>query len=286
MSLAERRRCVAFLVDTYQVSERHACQAMNIHRSSYRFVGKRGEVDATHERIVAVSRRYDYWGYRKIYALLRDEQVRVSRERVRLVRRREGLQLPKKQRKRKPLGMSTTRVNRARHPGHVWSYDFVFDQTLDGRRLKCLTVLDEFTRQGLAVDIARSLTARDVVATLARLFAVHGRPQCIRSDNGPELVANAVQKWLGDQHVGTHYIAPGSPWENAYCESFNSILRTTCLNRWVFSSMLEARVVCRQWLDEYNRVRPHGALRGMNPEQYLRQWQQDEQVLQPKSLTL
>lgn len=286
MSLAERRRCVTYLTDTYGVSERRACQAMQIHRSSYRFKPKRDPVDAVHRRVVELSQRYPYWGYRKMCDLMQAEGNGIGRERVRLIRRREGLQVPARRHKRRVLGCSTTWVHRASYPGHVWSYDFVFDQTEDGRRLKCLTVVDEFTRQGLAITVGRSLTAVDVIATLDSLFETVGRPECLRSDNGPELISDKVQSWLKQRHVNTHYIDPGSPWQNAYGESFNSIFRTTCLDRWLFSSMAETRAVIKQWLEEYNTVRPHGSLNGMNPEQYLDHWQSCHADLQPEALTL
>jgi len=283
VSLAERRRCVTYLRNEYEISERRACQAMQMNRSSYRYVGGQELVDERYQRVVQLSRQYPYWGYRKIYDLLRGQGI--SRERVRLIRRREGLQVVRKRRKRRLLGTTTQWVHQACFPNHVWSYDFVFDQTEDARQLKCLTVVDEFTRQGLAIRIGRSLTAGDVIRILDELFREHGRPACLRSDNGPELVAATVQKWLKEKHVDTHYIDPGSPWQNAYNESFNSIFRTTCLDRWLFSSMTEARVVTDYWLNEYNTVRPHGSLGGLTPEQFLQRWTEANTIQQPESLT-
>lgn len=285
MSLAERRRCVTYLRKTYALSERRACQALSMHRSSYRYGTREATQDVAYQRVVGLSGRYPYFGYRKIFDLVRHEPERVSRERVRTIRRREGLQVVTKRRKRRVLGMTTEWVHRAAYPGHVWAYDFVFDQTKDGRQLKCLTVVDEFTRQGLAIELGRSLTAGDVIRTLERLFQAHGRPACLRSDNGPELVSMAVQQWLRAHHVDTHYIDPGAPWQNAYNESFNSIFRTTCLDRWLFVSLTEAKVVIQQWLDEYNTVRPHGSLEGLCPEQFLQRWN-TERFNQPESLTL
>jgi transposase InsO family protein len=286
VSLAERRRCVTYLRNGYGVSERRACQAMQLNRSSYRYVGRQETVDATYRQVIELSQRHPYWGYRKIYDLLKGAGVAISRERVRLIRRREGLQVVRKRRKRRLLGTTTQWVHRALYPNHVWSYDFVFDRTEDGRSLKCLTVVDEFTRQGLAIRVARSLTAGDVVRILEELFQHHGRPVCLRSDNGPELVSAAVQDWLKSHHVDTHYIEPGSPWQNAYNESFNSIFRTTCLDRWLFVSLTEARVVINQWLEEYNTIRPHGSLGGRAPEQFLQCWTQQQTSQQPKTLTL
>jgi transposase InsO family protein len=258
---------------------------MQVNRSSYRHVGNRERFDEACQQVISLSQRYPYFGYRKIYDLMRGAAIRISRERVRLIRRREGLQVVQKRRKRRLLGTTTQWVHRARYPNHVWSYDFVFDQTEDRRTLKCLTVVDEFTRQGLDIRVGRSITAGDVIRILDELFQMHGRPVCIRSDNGPELVSHAVQGWLQDKHVGMHYIDPGSPWQNPYNESFNSIFRITCLDRWLFSSMTEARVVIQQWLEEYNTIRPHGSLGGMNPEQFLRCWAEGNMNQQPKSLT-
>lgn len=228
-------------------------------------------VDAAHQRVVQLSERYNYWGYRKIHDLLKGD-VSIGRERVRLIRRREGLQVRRKQKKKRPLGRSTRWVYRAEYPNHVWSYDFVHDQTMDGRRLKFLTIVDEFYRGGLAVDCSRSLTAPDVIRALARLIRHHGRPECLRSDNGPEFIATEVQRWLQRNGIDTHYIEPGSPWQNPYNESFNSIFRTTCLNRWAFETVAEAKIITTQWLDEYNRVRPHGSLAGRSPSQFKKEW--------------
>lgn len=258
---------------------------MDIHRSSYRYGTRNAQRGKAYQRTMALSEKYRYWGYRKIFELLRGEGTRIGRERVRVIRRREGLQVVRKRRKRKVFGTTTQWVHKACYPNHVWSYDFVFDQTEDGRKLKCLTVVDEFTREGLEIRIGRSLTAGDVVRILEELFAIHGRPDCIRSDNGPELVAAAVQNWLQENRVKTHYIEPGSPWQNAYNESFNSIFRTTCLDRWLFSSLTEARVVVDQWLEEYNTVRPHGSLGGMTPQAFLHNWKQENTNHKPKTLS-
>ena len=284
MSLAERRRCVTYLRNEYDISERRGCQAMQMNRSSYRYQGQRQLVDAAYREVIRLSQRYPYFGYRKIYDLMREGWT-ISRERVRLIRRREGLQVVRKRRKRRLLGMTTQWVHRAEYPNHVWSYDFVFDQTEDARQLKCLTVVDEFARLGLTIRLGRSLTACDLTRILDELFRQHGRPACIRSDNGPELVSRHVQKWLKEKRVKTHYIDPGSPWQNPFNESFNSIFRTTCLDRCLFSSLTEARVIVDHWLEEYNTIRPHGSLGGMNPEQFLQRWAEGKLIQQPKSLT-
>lgn len=201
--------------------------------------------------------------------------VQFQGGRSRLIRRRKGLQVVKKRRRRKVLGQSTHWVYRAMHPDHVWSYDLVHDQTMDGRRLRCLTVVDEFTRESLAIVISRSLTSDDVIRALETLIRRRGRPECLRSDQGPEFIVKAVKEWLEERSIGTHYIDPGSPWQNAYGESFNSIFRTTCLNRWAFESVREACAVIESCRGEYNDIRPHGSLRGRSPAQFMKDWAGD-----------
>ena len=214
-----------------------------------------------------LSRRHPRYGYRRITALLRRKGWRVNRKRVYRLWRREGLKVPVKQRKRRRLGSSDNSVVRrkAEHINHVWSYDFVMDQTEDGRRLKLLPVLDEYTRECLTLEVARNMKARDVIEVLEHLLIVRGAPEYIRSDNGSEFIADAIKKWLADIGVKTLYIEPGSPWENAYSESFNSRLRDELLNREVFGNMLAARVLLGDWRLEYNHRRPHSSLDYMTP---------------------
>jgi putative transposase len=177
----------------------------------------------------------------------------------------------KKARKRCPVGTNTAVPTRAAHPNHVWSYDFVHDATTDGRRLKCLTVLDEYTREGLTIDCARSITAGDVVQVLQQLFAQRGAPGYVKSDNGPEFIAQQVTNWLRAHQVDTTFIEPGSPWQNGHNESFNGVFRDGCLDRWLFTSVQEARRLIIHWLEEYNHERPHGALDGLTPAAFAAQ---------------
>jgi putative transposase len=223
------------------------------------------------QRIHTLSECYPRFGYWKIYYLLKAEQWGVNRETVRRIRKHEGLQVIRKACKRRPMGTSTTTPTRAAHPNHVWSSDFGHDETTDGRRLKCLTVLDEYTREGLAIYCARSITADDVVQVLQRLFAQHGAPGYVKSDNGPEFIAQRVTTWLHAHHVDTHFIEPGSPWQNGHNESFNGVFRDGCLNRWLFTSVQEARRIISNWLKEYNHERPHGALDGLTPRAFAAQ---------------
>jgi putative transposase len=265
VSLAAKRCAAEYLQEVYSVSERRACVVLSLHRSSARRKPGHDQRCGLVARIHALSERYPRFGYRKLYHLLKTEDARVSRERVRLIRKQEGLQVVKKPRKRRPLGVSTALPTRAEYPNHVWSYDFLHDETTDGRRLKCLTLLDEYTREGLAIYCARSITANDVVRVLDALFSQRGAPACLKSDNGPELMAKQVTAWLKERRVKTHFIDPGSPWQNGHNESFNGVFRDGCLNRWVFYSVTEAQRVIAQWLDEYNHERPHGSLNGMTP---------------------
>jgi transposase InsO family protein len=195
----------------------------------------------------------------------------VNRETVRRIRKHEGLQVIKQVCKRRPMGTSTTTPTRAAHPNHVWRYDFVQDETTDGRRLKCLTIIDEYTREGLEISCARSITAADVVQVLRRLFAQRGAPMYVKSDNGPECIAQRVTTWLREQRVHTHFIAPGSPWQNGHNESFNGVFRAGCLNRWLFTAVQEAKRIIGHWLEEYKHERPHGALDGLTPRAFARQ---------------
>lgn len=257
-----------YLVSDYGISERRACRVIALARSTHRSrpcPARRIELTA---EIVRLSYAYPRFGYRKIHTLLVNAGRRVSRETVRLIRKRDGLQVRKKQQKKRLLGQSTTQLQQAQHPNHVWSYDFVFDQTTDGRTLKHLTVVDEFTHEGLMIYLNRSVTSGDVIRCLDYLFDLYGTPECIKSDNGPEFVANRVQAWLKQRHVKVRYIDPGRPWQNGHNESFNGVFRDGCLDRWSFYSVAEARRVVEHWLEEYNTIRPHGAINMMTPHAF------------------
>jgi transposase InsO family protein len=213
-------------------------------------------------RMLELVRRHPRYGYRRITALLRQDGWVVNRKRIHRLWRQAGLKVPQKQRKRRRLGHSANGILRRRpeYPNHVWCYDFLKDQTTDGRPLKLLPIEDEYTRECLTLDVARSITAQDVIRTLGRLFAERGAPRFLRSDNGPEFIAQALRAWLPRCGVQTLYIAPGAPWENAYSESFHSRLRDELLDRELFTSVLEARVLMEDYRQEYNQRRPHSAL--------------------------
>lgn len=266
MSLAERRQAARYLEGSYRVSERRVCRVVRLARSTKRRRLQRQERDVVlRGAIHRLATRYPRFGYRKVYIKLKAAGHAVGRDRVRLIRKQEGLGVVKKPKKRRHVGTTTAPVTQAHAPNHVWSYDFVHDQTADGKRLKFLTVLDEFTRQGLTIECDRHITSGDVLRVLQRLFAERGPPGCLKSDNGPEFIATAIQHWLAEARVQTRYIDPGKPWQNGHVESFHAVLRDGCLNRWLFLSLREARVLMTAWLHEYNRERPHGALKGLTP---------------------
>ncbi len=232
---------------SFCVSERRACRVIDQPRSSQRHASEKATKDAAlSRRMVALSRKNPRYGYRRVWALLRREGWEVNKKRVQRLWREADLKVPARQHKRRRVGSSHNGCTkrRAEYVDHVWSYDFAMDSTEDGRRLKLMPVVDEYSRECLSIDVERSITSEEVVDTLGRLFSERGAPEYIRSDNGPEFVAEAVKRWLTVSGVGTLYIEPGSPWENAYSETFISRMRDELLNREVFSSTSRRR---RYW---------------------------------------
>ena len=245
------------------VSERRACAALEQHRSTQRKV-PRGHDDE--ERLtadtIALARQYGRYGYRKIAGLLEQAGWLVNDKRVERIWRREGLKVPHKQPKRGRLWLADGSCIRLRpeHRNHVWSYDFVEDRTHHGRKYRMLNVIDEFTHECLAIRVARKLKAIDVIDVLSDLFILRGIPGHIRSDNGPEFVAKAVQEWITAVGAKTAYIEPGSPWENGYVESFNARLRDELLDGEIFYTLREAQIVIESWRRHFNTIRPHESL--------------------------
>jgi putative transposase len=242
-------------------------------RSSQRYEGRKiGRDRALLERMVTLWRENPRYGYRRVWALLRREGWPINKKRVHRLWRQEGLKVPEKQHKRRRLLLGGSENGctrrRAEHKDHVWSYDFVMDLTEDGRRLKMMPVVDEYTRECLSIDVERSITAEDVVASLTSLFCSRGEPSFIRSDNGPEFIAKAVKQWLEASEVETLYIEPGSPWENAYSETFISRFSDELLKREVFTDLLEAKVLVDDYREHYNHRRPHSALGYLTPSEF------------------
>ncbi|PZP09962.1 MAG: IS3 family transposase, partial [Sphingomonas hengshuiensis] len=263
LSPARRRRCIDHIRMMIPVSEPRLCRVLGQHRSTQRKVLRGADDEAAlTEDIIALARQYGRYGYRRVTALLRDAGWHVNRKRVERVWRREGLKVPQRQPKRGRLWLNDGSCIRLRpeYPGHVWSYDFVEGRTHDGRKYRILSIIDEAGRECLALPVARKLKSDDVLAALVELFVTRGPPAHIRSDNGPEFIATAVQQWLAQIGVKTLYITPGSPWENGYCESFNGTLRDELLNGEIFYSLAEARILIEAWRRHYNTVRPHSSL--------------------------
>jgi putative transposase len=250
------------------VSERRACQVISQPRMTQRYKTKQPDKDkALTAQIRELAKKYKRYGYRMITAKLRQEGWNVNHKRVQRIWQKEGLQVPYRRKFKKAKGGSenSCALRKAEYINHVWTYDFMSDQTEDGRSLKFLTVLDEWTRESLTIEVGRSIKSKDVIAVLEYLFTVRGAPGFIRSDNGPEFIADAIKKWLAENHVETLHIEPGSPWQNGYIESFNGRLRDEVLNREVFYSVKEAKVVVEDWRLEYNNHRPHSGLDYMTP---------------------
>lgn len=214
------------------------------------------------KRITELASQYGRYGYKRIAGLLRMEGWEVNKKRVERIWREEGLKVPQKQRRRARLWLADGSCIRLRpeYSDHVWSYDFVTDQTEDGRPFRILTIVDEFTREGLATVVQRRFRSIDVIEVLAGLFLTRGMPKHIRSDNGPEFTSKAIRKWLRNLEVGPLFIEPGSPWENGYNESFNGKLRDEFLNGEIFYTLEEARILIERWRVHYNTKRPHSAL--------------------------
>ena len=270
VSLASRREMARYLQEAHLVSERRACEVVSICRSSKRREPSRRDAELI-KRLIELSEKHSRFGYRKIWKLLVKEGFCVSRERVRLIRKTEGLRIAPKKRKQKPRrGTSSGLPTRAAYRNHVWTYDFMHDQTTDGKRLRFLTVIDEYTKEGLLIEAGRSLTSGDVLRVLKELFSIFGEPEFLRSDNGSEFTAHQVTDWLEKETgVKTLFINPGCPWENGMGESFNNIFRDGCLNRWLFDSVQQAKDESDVWLQEYNHVRPHGALGLLTPKEFI-----------------
>ncbi len=264
MSPARRRRAINHIREQLaDVSERRVCRVIGQSRSTQRREPKisKYEEELT-RRMVELATEYGRYGYRRITAMLREEAWRANHKRVERLWRKEGLKVPKKQPKRRRLWLNDGSCvrHRPQYKNHVWSYDFVAARTEDGRPIRMLTLIDEFTRECLAIDVGRRLRSEDVLERLSELFLQRGTPQFIRSDNGPEFTAKIVRDWLSDVGVKTLFIEPGSPWENGYNESFNGKLRDELLNGEIFYTLTEAKVLIERWRREYNERRPHSAL--------------------------
>ena len=263
LSPSRRRACIDHVRSQLKVSERRVCRVLGQHRSTQRRLPQ-GRADE--ERLIAdmieLTRQYGRYGYRRVAALLRDAGWQVNDKRVERLWRREGLKVPMKQPKKGRLWLNDGSCVRLRpeYRNHVWSYDFVHHRTDDGRAFRTLNILDEHSRECLAIRVKRKLNSTEVIDALTDLFILRGVPAYIRSDNGPEFIAEAVRDWIKAVGAKTAYIEPGSPWENGYCESFNGRMRDELLNGEIFYSLREAQIIIESWRKHYNTKRPHSAL--------------------------
>lgn len=251
-----------------KVSERLACRVIGQLRTTQRYVPQPNpEREKIRARIIELATQYGRYGYKTITSFLQLEGFDVGKDSVHRVWREEGLQVPQKQPKRARLWLTDGSCIRLRptHKNHVWSYDFVSEQTHDGRKFRILNIIDEYTRECLASFVARRIRSQDVILILADLFIEHGIPEHIRSDNGPEFVARKLMSWFKTLNVKPLFIEKGSPWENGYCESFNGKMRYLLLDGEIFYSLFEAKVVIEAWRRHYNEVRPHSSLGGRPP---------------------
>lgn len=257
------------------VSERWACRVVGQHRSTQRREPTRaGDDEALRAELRRFSGRRPRWGYRRAHSHLLELGWSVNRKRVQRLWREEGLRVPPRRRKRQRLGQSTVPADRLRaeRPGQVWAIDFQFDQAVNGRAIKLLNVVDEFTREALAMEVATSITADDTVRVLDALAAQRGAPAHVRCDNGPELTAHALRDWCRFSGAGTAFIEPGAPWQNPFVESFNGRVRDELLDVEQFSCLAEARVVISDWREDYNHHRPHSALGMLTPTTFASRW--------------
>jgi putative transposase len=270
-----RRTAVKSLVEQGKCSTRCACRIVNISRSVTAYAGKRADEEKELiERIKEVAHQHRRYGYRRVTILLKQEGKRVNHKRVYRLWKTEGLSLKRGRFKRRKVAVTKAEIKRAEYPNHVWTYDFIDDATEKGRQIRILNVIDEFSREYLAVRVGRSITSQEVIEVLEYLSIKRGMAEYIRSDNGPEFIAKAVKSWLSKNGARSIYINPGSPWENSYIESFHGKLRDECLNQEIFSSIEQAGIVLENWRQEYNNYRPHSSLGWLSPAEYMSRYQE------------
>lgn len=267
VSAPARRRQVEF-AKVRGLSTRRACALMSVARSALRYESKLRQKDAPALAAMTIlSAQYPRYGYRRIQVFLERQGHRMSADRTWRLWRQAGLQVPKK-RTRKRIALARPRPQSPIAAGQVWAYDFVFDHCANGQQVKCLTVIDEYTRECLAIDVAGSIRSARVIDVLSRLVSLHGAPKVLRSDNGPEFVSKALLKWAAGQNLDMALIDPGKPWQNGTTESFNGKFRDECLSMEWFRNRIEAKVVIDQWRQHYNEIRPHSSLGQKTPAEF------------------
>lgn len=270
MTTGQRREAVQLLM-ARGLSERRSCGLAALSRSSLHYQPQPRDDEAVTADLRAIAQQYVRYGYRRAHALLR-KQRRINRKRVQRLWQQAELQRPTRRRRRRAKPAQAVPLQ-AKYPQHVWTYDFMQDSTMDSRPLRILTVVDEFTRESLAIAVARHFPAADVLPVLAQVIARRGPPAFVRSDNGSEFIARAVVDWLHAQKIDTHHIDPGAPWQNPFGESFNGHFRDECLNLEAFWTVLEAQVITERWRRYYNEERPHSSLDYRTPAEFRPRWE-------------
>ena len=275
---ASPRRAAVGVLKALKISERRSCQLVGISRHGVRYETRRSDSTLV-KKLKAIADKHPRYGYRRACALLRRDGDEVNHKRVHRVWQEAKLSLPLRRRRKRRVETSAITCAQAIRPNHVWTYDFVFDRCANGQQIKLLTVVDEYTRESLAIHVATSIKSRTVIGVLSRLVAERGAPQCLRSDNGSEFVAARVKEWLKEKGVQTLYIEPGSPWQNAKGESFNGRLRDECLNVEWFKNLREATVIVETWRRHYNKERPHSSLDYRTPGEFYAVYKQRAMTL-------
>ncbi|MCP4244638.1 MAG: IS3 family transposase [bacterium] len=269
VSASVRRQQVAF-VRKRGISLRRACALLQVSRSTIGYESTLAKRDApVIDAMRTLSAQYPRFGYRRIQVFLERQGLSMSADRAYRIWKKAGLQVPRR-RPRKRIATGRPRPHPATGANHVWAYDFVFDATADGRQIKCLTVIDEFTRECLAIDVAGSIRSGRVIEVLSKLVSLRGAPRCMRSDNGPEFISKALLKWVSNAEIYTALIDPGKPWQNGANESFNGKFRDECLGMQWFKNRIDAKVAIEEWRQMYNEVRPHSSLQNLTPSEYAR----------------
>ena len=283
MVTVERKRAAVVFLKTKEVSERRSCQLILLARSTCQYRIKREPDEEFENQVKELAFANPRYGYRRVHALLRRRGQLVNRKRVVRVWRKFDLQVPRIRRKKKLLREPQPMLPKATRPNEVWTYDFVFDRDAAGRRLKLLTLMDEFTREGLAIGVGRSFKAIEVKEVLREVSGKCGFPQFLRSDNGSEFIAGIIKEFLAENNIKAAYIEPGSPWQNGKGESFNGKFRDECLRMEIFGNWREAEVVAEKWRKFYNSERPHSSLGYQTPNEFKRDWEKSRRLLKWES---
>ncbi len=279
MVTVERKREAVVFLKTREVSERRSCQLILLARSTCQYRIRREPDEEFEKQIRELAFAHPRYGYRRVHALLKRGGQTVNRKRVVRVWQKFALQVPRSKKLKKRVRQTEPVMPTATRPNEVWTYDFVFDRDAAGRRLKLLTLMDEFTREGLAIRVGRSFKAIQVKEVLRSVGTERGYPEFLRSDNGSEFIAGIIKEFLAQNNIKAAYIEPGSPWQNGKGESFNGKFRDECLRMEIFGNIKEAEVIAEQWRKFYNGERPHSSLAYQTPNEFRRDWEKRQRLL-------